>query len=113
MFSRDMFRLVLQLTNTRYPTTKSHKNVYGVLTTSKKEQIRIWEKYYKELLSATDEKQKAFPSVLLSCPDTPVITSAKYSLKSNKYPGPDNTQLKLLKVERTIIFPSHRTFLVR
>ncbi|XP_075157756.1 uncharacterized protein LOC142231022 [Haematobia irritans] len=109
--SRDLYKSVRQLTRSSTATSKPLRSSNGELTSIKEEQIKIWETYYKELLTAPThplenicncsqhEEALHFDT---SCPNIPEIAQAISSLKSHKSPGPDNISPELLKADSSL-----------
>ncbi|XP_075160302.1 uncharacterized protein LOC142233305 [Haematobia irritans] len=109
--NRDLYKSVRQLTRSSTATSKPLRSSNGELTSIKEEQIKIWETYYKELLTAPThplenicncsqhEEALHFDT---SCPNIPEIAQAISSLKSHKSPGPDNISPELLKADSSL-----------
>lgn len=121
--TRDMYKIVKQMTNRTLNVTKPLKNDEGILTSSKLEQIAIWEKHYANMLSIPPISVPKMcrchhhverDNIPTHAPSLEETIKAIKSLKNHKAPGPDNIPPELLKADpitsAKILLPIIRQF---
>lgn len=114
--TRDLYKITKTITdrNQLNKCVKPIKNARNELVHTKEEQVKLWENYYKNMLSnntdtvhsrlcncTEEEHQTCIKNINTDPPDLEEIKSAIGSIKCHKAPGPDSLPPELLKADCT------------
>ncbi|XP_073811689.1 uncharacterized protein [Musca autumnalis] len=109
---KDLYKITKQIAGNNKCSAKPLKNENGILTCDKDKQLKIWEKYYKGLLTTSnneninicdcDPKQHTNnirEDINVLTPTPAEISEAVQQLKSGKAAGPDGIPPEILKID--------------